>query len=168
MVWSGRYSGGAESAGSGGMCARMLHAAGSPGHFAPVRVGEQETTENPRIRKAEPDVPDETKTERARRLERNRKVRAANRLAVEAPSDKKVRVGKGPRRGAHRGLAKQAYRRGPKNAAQMARTSQTWRRGPKIAVQMVRMSQTWRRGPKNAAQMARTNQTWRRGRKNAA
>ena len=92
MCWSGRDSGGAEAAGSGGMCARLLRTAGPPGHFVPVGVDAPETSENPIIRKEDPVVPGETKPERARRIERDRKVRAANRLAVETPNDKKARL----------------------------------------------------------------------------
>ena len=66
LFWSGRDSGIAESAGSGGRCARMLHAAGPPGHFVPFWVDAVGNAENPRIRQEEPGVPGETKAERER------------------------------------------------------------------------------------------------------
>merc|ERR1712112_50099 len=92
LCWSGRDSGIAEAAGSGGKCARLRHTAGPPGHFVPVWVDAPENAENPRIRQEEPDVPGETKAERARRIARNRKIRAANRLAAETPKGKKARL----------------------------------------------------------------------------
>ena len=83
--WSGIGSAGAEAVGSGWRCARLLHTAGPPGHFVPVWVEGPETTGGPGIRAEEPEVPGETKPERDRRLARNRKVRASNRLAAETP-----------------------------------------------------------------------------------
>ena len=59
LCWSGRDSGIAEAAGCGGRCARMLHAAGPPGHFVPVWVdalGNAGGLKNPARRAGSPRV----------------------------------------------------------------------------------------------------------------
>ena len=66
ICWSGRDSGVAEAAGRGRRCARMLHAAGPPGHFVPVWVDLPENAGGQRIREEEPGAPGETKAERER------------------------------------------------------------------------------------------------------
>ena len=60
-----------ESDGRGGRCARPRHATGPTGRFSPVLVDAPGNVANPTIQQKEPDVPDETKTEGARRLKRN-------------------------------------------------------------------------------------------------
>ena len=98
----------------------MLHAAGPPGHFVPVWVDLPGNAGGQRIREEEPEVPGETKAERTRRLARNRKVRAANRLAAETPQQKKART--------ERERAAQRRAEGKHEQNQAARSQKTPRR----------------------------------------
>ena len=93
VCWTGSNAEGVESVGSGGRCARLRHFPGHPGHFVPVwSEAASRPPLTPLIREEEPEAPGESKEDRARRLARNRKIRAANRLRAETPDERKLRM----------------------------------------------------------------------------
>ena len=95
LCWPCIDSGSAAADGEGGMCARLLRAIGTPGHFAPVWVEEPPVrTGGPNIRHGAPLVPGVIEAERGRRLARDRKVREAHRLAPETAKELRDRMDK--------------------------------------------------------------------------
>ena len=156
----GAHSDGVDAAGSGGRCARLRRSSGKPGHFSPVwAVGAARPQSNPRIRGEGPEVPGATMADRARSRARNRKIRAANRLAAETPDGRIRRLDskRAARRRASGAVETRDAARRVSGGIGFLRATGSFARG-------VRKSQVSLRDPRNGARReeSRRRGAWRK------